>query len=182
MRPSRFRMVLIGALLALALPFFALLRPSTARACTCAPPPSEAESYARAPAVFTGTVSKIEFVPDNEHQLRILFAVTSAEKGQVAGDVEIRTASDGGACGATLYPGVTYRLFAGRNREGLLEIHMCGLQQALSPLPNPLPLLPRRPVSQAPNAPYTGIPSGGIAVLIGLTFVGLVLMLRREGR
>lgn len=140
------RMTVFGVILAALLGASPVTTP-TALACTCAPPPTEAESYLRAAAVFTGTMLKFEAVPDDDRQARIVFAVTSVEKGQLAGIVEIRTASEGGACGATLFPGFIYRLFAGRNRDGHLQISMCSLQQALFPLRSSVPALPGQPPS-----------------------------------
>lgn len=105
------RLLLVAAATALA-GAVALVDPSPAWACSCAPT-SVQQSLDRADAVFTGTVTRSArngYGADARLELR--FDVSRVFKGQVYDDQVLFTAPDGGGCGLEAEVGSSWLIFA----------------------------------------------------------------------
>lgn len=105
------RLLLVAAATALA-GAVALVDPSPAWACSCAPT-SVQQSLDRADAVFTGTVTRSDrngYGADAQLELR--FDVSRVFKGQVYDDQVLFTAPDGGGCGLEAEVGSSWLIFA----------------------------------------------------------------------
>lgn len=101
---------------------------SGASACSCAPVSRELQVPAMA-AIFVGVVvdvpepSAVAARPGAE-PLTYRFRVSRALKGDIDGEVEVRTAASPAACGARFAEGGRYLVFA-RRRNGHLETSLC---------------------------------------------------------
>jgi len=88
----------------------------TALACSCMVEdiPVEAQitkSYDGAAAVFTGKVTRIEMTPAGL-EVKVHIKVTKSWKGNVRGEIIVKTARDSSMCGYQFLKGKTYLVYA----------------------------------------------------------------------
>ncbi|MFF5992638.1 hypothetical protein [Prauserella flavalba] len=106
--------LLVLAVLAL-VPVAVVLSAPAAHACSCAES-TDAARFARADAVFTGTVTgREQGTPENVHVDTATFAVTRVYKGQARATQQVETPGSANSCGLSL-SGATL-VFAQRNPE-----------------------------------------------------------------
>lgn len=88
--------------------------PITAKACSCAPPPSVETALSRADAVFSGKVISIK---DNRSlsgytSKKVLFEVSQTWKGVKESQITITTGQGGGDCGNNFFEGEDYLVYS----------------------------------------------------------------------
>ncbi|TKG69742.1 hypothetical protein [Prauserella endophytica] len=106
--------LLVLAVLAL-VPVALVLPAPPAHACSCAES-TDAERFARADAVFTGTVTgREQGTPENIHVDTAIFEVTRVYKGRVRARQEVESPGSASSCHLSL--GGTLLVFAHRTRE-----------------------------------------------------------------
>lgn len=113
-----------------------LLIPSRAAACSCIRGIPVCETFWRTSAVFAGEVLDITPVPStNEPQLPlgrlVRFRVTQTFRGELPGEIEVRTGSGGGDCGYTFIKGTHYLVYA-HLQSGRLGTGICSRTQPLA--------------------------------------------------
>ncbi|GAB6927298.1 hypothetical protein JCM10914A_12810 [Paenibacillus sp. JCM 10914] len=115
--------------------------PTPAQACSCAAPPTVAESLERKSAIFAGEVTNIAFSPQwlvrsSADPVNISFEVKEAWKGNLAEHTIVQTAGSSASCGYEGFEvGREYLVFAHLNGNGQLETGICegtGLLSAAS--------------------------------------------------
>ena len=108
-----------GRVALLLLPLVLLLVPSRADACSCVAGLPICQTFWQADAVFAGEVLSIDPVPEGADpgfsRKRVRFRVQQAWRGEVEGEVEIRTGAGGGDCGYRFEKGETYLVYAHGN-------------------------------------------------------------------
>ena len=116
-----FAMVATTAVVALATP---------AGACSCAPPTTEAEAFARADAVFIGSVEQIydARTGNSNNPEVVVMRVSDVYKGDVTESQGVITSADGASCGFDFVVDEVYVVFAAttdRTDEGFYESALC---------------------------------------------------------
>ena len=79
------------------------------QACSCLPSPPPREEFAKAGAVFSGTVEKME---RREHEWKVTFRVLQTWKGTNAPALVVYTGSDSAGCGYSFARGQQYLVYA----------------------------------------------------------------------
>lgn len=187
-----------------------LLRPCAVGACSCAPPPSAAEALAQADSVFAGRVISIvaragnpALPPVPEEPVTVVFEVETVWKGPARRTIVLNTVINAMSCeGYFFAEGGEFLVFAYRQRDGSLGVHLCSrtseLGRAAADLaalgagaapaepadPTAAPNDPAAPGAGGGSAGATGsllalLALGGLALIGGLA--GLVLARRRAG-
>ena len=97
-----------------------------AGACSCAPP-TEAEAFERADAVFIGSVEQIyeARTGDSTNPEVVVMTVTDVYKGDVTSTQGIVTAADEASCGRDFVIGEAYLVFAASADDGFYESALC---------------------------------------------------------
>jgi hypothetical protein len=112
-------------LVVLFLGLIGLAQTSEARACSCmkiSPPEGLSSSH----AVFTGEVTSIE--PNEATKfggLEVTLRVKQVWKGAPEEEIKVHTASTGAACGYTFVKGMTYLVYAVRDRADPMRVSLC---------------------------------------------------------
>ncbi|HEX8746697.1 MAG TPA: hypothetical protein VF717_05805 [Pyrinomonadaceae bacterium] len=114
---------------------FLLLNFDVGYACTCAPPPSVAQSLSQAGAVFSGKVLQVKRVKGRGEQaglwqVEVIFAVNTSWKGAERKVLSVFTASQSAACGYNFRRGTTYLVYAGES-QGKLATTICSRTKRL---------------------------------------------------
>ena len=173
------RGILVVALLA---PALVVVGATQAFACTCIPPQPDAKAIADADAVFTGTLSEVEPGADIGFDLNVewTFAVEETYKGDLGETQDVRSATQGPACGLVFKEGKRYAVFAYENR-GNLVTDSCtntrplgeGKELDLEPAAGFEPQTPPdEPDVESRWSPFA-VGSFGIVVLIALVTLGV---------
>ncbi|MBA3406406.1 MAG: hypothetical protein H0U13_17270 [Gemmatimonadaceae bacterium] len=128
--PTRVLLTLGAAVTAL------LFIPSRAAACTCIRGIPVCETFWKTSAVFAGEVIDITPVPSTkEPQLAlgrvVRFRVKQTFRGELPGEIDVRTGSGGGDCGYTFFKGTYYLVYA-HLQSGQLATGICSRTQSLA--------------------------------------------------
>ena len=106
--------------------------PVVAEACSCFSGFPLCQTYWDTPAVFSGTVTRVEEIrvragrPDAYYsKRRVLISVEESFRGYVSGVVQIATGAGGGDCGYNFEEGRSYLVYAYKNEEGQLSSGIC---------------------------------------------------------
>ena len=194
------RLTLLAALLVPA----ALLGAQRAHACSCVEPPPPLEALDDVDAVFSGTVTSLEF--DERYGVLLTFAVDRVSKGPVAETLFATTSSLGeGDCGFPFAEGTAYIVYASAD-DGAYRVWLCSRTGLLEHAQQDLEALgegqvpgsgttgpvPGEAVAPAPGDTGTGLASGACdttAMAAGLSAAGAVALaalayatLRRRAR
>jgi hypothetical protein len=94
------------------------VRPRTAEACSCEPPPPTCEAFWQTDAVFTGEVTAVQTTGDG---IAATFQVGEKLRGAVGKTMVIE---GGGMCGATFEQGRRYIVYA-HGSAGQLRAGLC---------------------------------------------------------
>jgi hypothetical protein len=111
-----------------------LLPPDCASACSCAMPPGSRDALADSDAVFSGEVVAVEqgtATATSPGYDTATLRVSEAWKGSGRGTLEVRTPSQGTACGYRFEEGREYLVYAYTGKQGL-EVDSCGATEPLS--------------------------------------------------
>ena len=111
-----------------------LLPPKCAHACSCAMPPGSQDALADSDAVFSGEVVAVEQGTSTARSWgydTATLRVSEAWKGAGRGTLEVRTPSQGTACGYHFEEGREYLVYAYTGKQGL-EVNSCGATEPLS--------------------------------------------------
>jgi len=125
--------VMRSVMLGLAIIVFLLLSFDVGYACSCAPPPSAAQSLGQAGAVFSGKVLQVKRVKGGngqDGQVEVVFAVDASWKGAERRVMSVFTASNSAACGYGFRRGRTYLVYAAES-EGRLATTICSRTKLL---------------------------------------------------
>lgn len=126
--------MLHGRVALLLLPLVLLLVPSRADACSCVAGLPICQTFWQADAVFAGEVLSIDPLPEGADpgfsRKRVRFRVQQTWRGEVEGEVEIRTGAGGGDCGYRFEKGETYLVYA-QEHGGLLSTSICSRTKKL---------------------------------------------------
>lgn len=97
-----------------------------AGACSCAPP-TEAEAFERADAVFIGSVEQIydARTGDPANPEVVVMTVTDVYTGDVTSTQGVVTAADEASCGRDFVIGEAYLVFAADGDDGFYESALC---------------------------------------------------------
>lgn len=170
MRSHLLRLAAIVVLLGLS----PALRPERAMACSCAPPDSPLVSLEQSAAVFSGELVSI----DGEFPVVLTFEVARIWKGPVAETLVLTTSSLGaGDCGAPLYPGEAYLIYAYETDEHeLLAAWFCTRTKPLMYAEEDLEFLGEGeiPGGAVPVPPGTGGTDVAARSTTGGLFIGLL--------
>ncbi len=111
-----------------------LLPPDCASACSCAMPPGSRDALADSDAVFSGEVVAVEqgtATATSPGYDTATLRVSEAWKGSGRGTWEVRTPSQGMACGYHFEEGREYLVYAYTGKQGL-EVDLCNGTQPLT--------------------------------------------------
>ena len=111
-----------------------LLPPQCAHACSCAMPPGSQDALADSDAVFSGEVVAVEQGTSTARSWgydTATLRVFEVWKGSGQGTLEVRTPSQGTACGYHFEEGREYLVYAYTGKQGL-EVDSCGATKPLS--------------------------------------------------
>ena len=111
-----------------------LLPPKCAHACSCAMPPGSQDALADSEAVFSGKVMAVEqgtATATSQGYDTATLRVSEAWKGAGRRTLEVRTPSQGMACGYHFEEGREYLAYAYKGKQGL-EVDSCGATEPLS--------------------------------------------------
>ena len=111
-----------------------LLHPQCAYACSCAMPPGIQDGLAESDAVFSGEVVAVDqgtATARSPGYDTATLRVSEVWKGSERGTLELRTPSQGAACGYHFEEGREYLVFAYTGKQGL-EVDSCGATKLLS--------------------------------------------------
>lgn len=112
-----------------------MISPNRTAACFCVPSGPPKEELAKATAVFSGQVAKIEPAVDtlwgNVESVKVTFEVSNVWKGPMHNTLEALTASSGINCGYQFKTGEQYLVYA-HGSESRLEVWQCTRTKPLS--------------------------------------------------
>ena len=111
-----------------------LLPPQCASACSCAMPPASQDALADSEAVFSGEVVAVEqgtATASGPGYDTATLRVSEVWKGSGRGTLDVRTPSQGTACGYHFEEGHEYLVYAYAGKQGL-EVDSCGATKPLS--------------------------------------------------
>ncbi|EYF05656.1 hypothetical protein [Chondromyces apiculatus] len=110
----------------------AILSPTNdALACRCTPPRTVAIAMKDATAVFKGKVTAVVKGAAPGSTLLVKFDVSTSWKGPPGATIEVRTASDGAACGLYFTEGAEWLVYASTN-DGALSTGLCSRSKPLA--------------------------------------------------
>jgi uncharacterized GH25 family protein len=107
----------------------------TARACSCMERDSAVKAYAKADAVWVGTISNVQPGVGKSafRDMRATFLVDEALKGKKSEKLDVFTSSQGTACGYPFENGGSYLVYAYRDAETKeLQTSICGRTRRLA--------------------------------------------------
>lgn len=140
---NKFITSIILALLIMGIPLIS--SPSTAYACSCAPPPSVEEELERKTAVFSGKVIEIsgpnnKILRSSADPVAVLLEVDTIWKGINASQVMISTAESSASCGFNFDLNTEYLVYA-YGEEDDLQTGLCERTTLLSSASDDLSIL-----------------------------------------
>ena len=183
----------LAALASLVLTVFGvmfLLPPRCASACSCAMPPGSQDALADSDAVFSGEVVAVEqgtataSGPGND---TVTLRASEVWKGPQRETLEVRTPSQGMACGYHFEKGQEYLVYAYTGKQGL-EVDSCGATKSLSKADRNLAALgegERQTGGEGLSDTSGGVSAGALVGLAGLVMAAsllAVVSLVRPGR
>jgi hypothetical protein len=125
---------------------------------------SDAEKFANATSVFTGTVTDVEdapLSPDGTERLSWSIDVESVEKGGAAPTEHVLTGTQGDTCAPGFEVGERFQVYASRNSDGRLETNLCSGTHALDDDAEPAVVARTPPPEETPAATPTVQPRRG---------------------
>ena len=175
----------------------AVVAPTPAGACSCAPPSTEVEAFTLADAVFVGSVEQIydARTGDSGNPQVVVMRVSDVYKGDVTETQGIVTSADGASCGFDFVVGEAYVVFSAstdRTDEGFYESALCDGTRLLGDDTPELSVAPGLPQAGGPTValiqdqlghPRTSIVPEMLILAVVLAFVlGLAGWFSRKNR
>ena len=161
-----------------------LLHPQCAYACSCAMPPGSQDALADSDAVFSGEVVAVEQGTATARSWgydAATLRVSEVWKGPGRAALEVKTPSQGSACGYHFEEGREYLVYAYTGKQGL-EVDSCGATKPLSRAGANLAALGEgeKPTGGEVLSDTSGVVSAGTVVgMAGLTLAASLLVVVR---
>jgi hypothetical protein len=122
-----------SVLMTLALLATLALAPGRALACSCAPPANAAAALAQVEVVFSGRLVAMPPTMGEVRQEQIAFQAQRFWKGQPRGQVVLKTVRNGMSCEGYFWElGQEYLVYAHRQQDGTLGVHLCSRTSELA--------------------------------------------------